>query len=144
MEQHRANAVCATCHTRIDPMGFPLENFDPTGRWRANDEGAPIDPVSTLLDGSKIEGPAALRQFLIDNKSEFVRTVTEKLFTYALGRGPEYYDAPTIRQLVRDAAAGEFRWNTVILNLVKSAPFQMRRMGDTPFLQPTVTAQANQ
>ncbi len=144
MEQHRANAVCATCHTRIDPMGFPLENFDPTGRWRKDDEGAPIDPVSTLLDGSKIDGPTALRQYLIDNKSEFVRTVVEKLFTYALGRGPEYYDAPTVRQLVRDAEAADFRWNAVILSLVKSAPFQMRRGGDVPFLQPTVTAQANQ
>lgn len=145
MEQHRANAVCATCHTRIDPMGFPLENFDPTGRWRKDDEGAPIDPVSTLNDGSKIEGPVALRQYLLENRDEYVRTVVEKLFTYALGRGPEYYDAPTVRQLVRDAEAADYRWSAVILNLVKSAPFQMRRVGDTPLLQPTtVAAQANQ
>lgn len=144
MEQHRANAVCATCHTRIDPMGFPLENFDPTGRWRKDDEGAPIDPVSTLVDGSKIEGPVALRQYLIENKGEFVRTVIEKLFTYGLGRGPEYYDGPTIRQLVREAEAADFRWNAVMLNLVKSAPFQMRRVGDAPILQPSATARTQQ
>ncbi|MGE3513368.1 MAG: DUF1592 domain-containing protein, partial [Vicinamibacterales bacterium] len=143
MEAHRANAVCATCHTRIDPMGFPLENFDPTGRWRKDDEGAPIDPVSTLIDGSRIEGPVALRQYLIDNRYEYVRTVIEKLFTYALGRGPEFYDAPTIRQLVRDAEAADYKWTSVILNLVKSAPFQMRRVGETPLLQPTMSAQAN-
>jgi len=144
MEQHRANAVCATCHTRIDPMGFPLENFDPTGRWRKDDEGAPIDPVSTLNDGSKLDGPVALRQYLLDNRDEYVRTVVEKLFTYALGRGPEFYDAPTVRQLVRDAEAADYRWTAVILSLIKSAPFQMRRVGDSPVLAPAAASQANQ
>ncbi len=144
MEQHRANAVCATCHSRIDPMGFPLEHFDATGRWRKDDMGAPIDPVSTLPDGTKVDGATSLRNYLLENRSEFVRTLTEKLFTFALGRGPEYYDAPTIRQLVRDAEAVDYRWDAVILGLVKSAPFQMRRAGDAPVISPTVTAQANQ
>ena len=144
MEQHRANAVCATCHSRIDPMGFPLENFDATGRWRKDDMGAPIDPVSTLPDGTKVAGAGALRSYLLENRGEFVRTLTEKLFTFALGRGPEYYDAPTIRQLVREAEATDYRWNSVILGIVKSAPFQMRRVGDEPISSPTVAARAHQ
>jgi hypothetical protein len=145
MEEHRANAVCATCHSRIDPLGFPLENFDPTGRWRKDDMGAPIDATSAFADGTKLDGPDALRKFLLDNRSEFVRTVVEKLFTFAIGRGPEYYDAPSVRQLVRDAEKDEYRWNSVVLALVKSAPFQMRRVGEDPVLSsPALTARADQ
>ena len=144
MEQHRANAVCATCHSRIDPMGFPLENFDPVGRWRKDDMGVPIDAISTLSDGGKIDGPNAFRQFLLDNRNEFVRTLIEKLFTFALGRGPEYYDAPTIRQLVKEAEQDDYRWSTIVLGLVKSAPFQMRRVGDAPLQPSTMTVRAGQ
>jgi hypothetical protein len=125
-------------------MGFPLENFDPVGRWRKDDMGAPIDAISTLSDGGKIDGPNAFRQFLLDNRNEFVRTLIEKLFTFALGRGPEYYDAPTIRQLVKEAEQDDYRWSTIVLSLVKSAPFQMRRVGDTPLQPSTMTAGAGQ
>jgi hypothetical protein len=129
MEQHRANPACAVCHTRMDPMGFSLENFDATGRWRtANDEaGTPIDASGVLPDGTKFEGPTGLRGILMSQPEQFVTAVTERLLTYALGRGVEYYDQPTIRKIVRGAAPGEYRWSSIILGIVKSTPFQMRR-----------------
>ncbi len=123
---HRANPACASCHARMDPLGLSLENFDAIGQWRATDAGHAIDASGVLLDGTKVDGPSQLRRALVAQKTEFVKAVTEKLLTYALGRGLEYYDAPTVRAIDRSAAADNYRWSSVILAIVKSAPFQMR------------------
>ncbi len=126
LEAHRANPVCASCHSRMDPLGLSLENFDAIGQWRTTDAGKPIDASGVLLDGTKVDGPVALRRALVAQKEQFVRTVTAKLLTYSLGRGIEYYDEPAIRAIVRNAAADDYRWSSVILGIVKSPPFQMR------------------
>jgi len=126
MEEHRANAVCATCHSRMDPLGFALENFDATGGWRTKEGGTPIDASGVLVDGTKISGPAELRKALLSHPEQFVTTVTEKLLTYALGRGVEYYDEPVVRKIVRQAAANDYRWSSLILGVIESTPFQMR------------------
>jgi len=129
LEAHRANPVCASCHARMDPLGFSLENFDAIGQWRSTDAGKAINASGVLLDGTKVEGPAALRNAFVAQKQQFVRAVTEKLLIYSLGRGTEYYDAPAVRGIVRGAAADDYRWSAVISGIVKSAPFQMRRSG---------------
>jgi hypothetical protein len=127
LEQHRANPVCASCHARMDPLGFSLENFDAIGQWRTMDGDAPINATGVLLDGTKVDGPAALRRALAAQKEQFVRTVTGKLLTYAIGREMQYADTPAIRAIVRAAAADDYRWSSTILAIVKSSPFQMRR-----------------
>ena len=127
LEQHRANPVCASCHARMDPLGFSLENFDAVGQWRTTDGNAAIDATGVLLDGTKVDGPAALRRALMARKEQFVRTVTGKLLTYASGREMEHADAPAIRAIVRAAAADDYRWSSTILAIVNSPPFQMRR-----------------
>ena len=127
LERHRTNPTCASCHARMDPLGFSLENFDAIGQWRTVDGEAPINATGVLLDGTTVDGPAALRRALVAQKEQFVRTVTGKLMTYALGREMEYFDAPAIRGIVRAAAAGDYRWSETILAIVKSTPFQMRR-----------------
>jgi mono/diheme cytochrome c family protein len=129
LEMHRANPACASCHARMDPLGFSLENFDAIGQWRTTDAGKTINASGVLLDGTQVTGPAALQHALVAQKQQFVRAVTEKLLTYSLGRGLEFYDAPAIRGIVRDAAADDYRWSAVVLGIVKSAPFQMRRSG---------------
>ena len=129
MEQHRANPVCATCHLPMDPLGFVLEHFDATGQWREDDGGLPIDAASALADGTAIDGLEAFRDYLANTqRDEYVRTVTEKLLTYAIGRGVDYYDAPAVRRIVRDAAGEDFRWSSVISGVIRSTPFQMRRV----------------
>jgi len=129
LEQHRANPVCSSCHSRMDPLGFALENFDAIGKWRttSGSDDTPIDASAELPDGTKIDGPAELRKVLASKDNQFVTTVTEKLLTYALGRGVEYYDQPAIRSIVRKAAGSDFRWSSLILGIVNSTPFQMRR-----------------
>jgi len=128
MEQHRANPACATCHNVMDPLGFALENFDGIGSWRTTDAGDPIDSSGVLPDGTPFRGPAELQRVLLESKSEqFVATATERLLTYALGRGVESYDAPAIRSIIREAAPKNYRWSSLILGIVKSTPFQMRR-----------------
>ena len=128
MVQHRENPACAVCHAPMDPIGFSLENFDAVGAWRGTSEaGTPIDATGTLPDGAAFEGPTGLRDLLLDRPDDFVGTVTEKLMGYALGRGLEYYDAPTVRKIVREAAGEDYRWSTIILGIVKSTAFQMRR-----------------
>ena len=139
MERHRENPVCASCHAPMDPLGFALENFDPIGMWRDTDSGAPIDAATTLTDGAEVDGPAGFRECLLSRSDEFLRTVTEKLLAYALGRELQYYDAPTVRQIVRDAGGDEPRWTSVVLGIVKSVPFQMRRVA-VPGETPAVTA----
>jgi hypothetical protein len=128
MSQHRANPVCATCHNMIDPAGFALENFDAIGRWRTVDESFnPIDASGALPDGTKFNGVAELRAALVRRPERFVNTVTEKLLTYALGRGLEYYDMPAVRRIVKESAADQYRFQSMILAIVKSYPFSMRR-----------------
>jgi hypothetical protein len=127
MEQHRANPVCASCHSRMDPLGFALENFDGIGRWRSNEGSTLIDSSGVLPDGTAFNGPAELRKILLSKRGEFVTTVTERLLTYALGRGLDYYDFPVLRQVLREAAPADYRWSSLILATVNSMPFQMRR-----------------
>jgi hypothetical protein len=129
MEQHRNNPVCASCHSRMDPLGFALENFDAIGRWRENDMGAAINSVISL-QGEEIAGPAAFREALLTHTDEFVRTVTEKLLIYALGRGLDYYDQPTVRQLVGRLERHESRWSALLLGIVQSPAFRMRLAPD--------------
>jgi mono/diheme cytochrome c family protein len=129
MEQHRRNPVCASCHAMMDPLGLALENFDAVGRWRTlGESAAPIDASGSLPDGTRFQGPAGLREALLQS-DRFVPTVTEKLLTYALGRGLEYYDAPAVRAIVRNAARDEYRFSSLILGVVQSAPFRMRTRG---------------
>ena len=125
LEQHRKNPVCAGCHSRMDPLGFALENFNGIGKWRTSDANTPIDASGVFPDGTKFSGPAELRNMLLKYREELVRTVIEKLLTYALGRGVEYYDMPAVRAIRRDAAP-DYRWSSVILGIAKSLPFQMR------------------
>jgi hypothetical protein len=127
MEQHRTNAVCASCHVRMDPLGFALENFDALGKWRTTSDGARVDASGVLPDGSRFDGLGGLQTFLADHRSQVVTTVTEKLLTYAVGRSVEYYDQPTIRAVVSQAAPKDYRWSAIILGIVRSTPFQMRR-----------------
>jgi len=132
MEQHRSNAVCAACHARMDPIGFALENYDGVGQWRDEDAGIRIDASGKLPDGGEFNGPAGLTQLMVTRyREDFVRTVTEKLMTYALGRGVEYYDNPTVRAIARQAAKDHYRISSLILSIVKSTPFQMRRASES-------------
>jgi hypothetical protein len=132
MQAHRANPTCAACHARMDPIGFALENYDAVGRWRDEDAGAPIDASGKLPDGTAFNGPAGLNELLLTKyRADFVRTAVEKLLTYALGRGVDYHDYPTIRSIDRDAARDNYRISSLILAIVKSTPFQMRRGSDS-------------
>jgi hypothetical protein len=129
METHRANPSCNACHGIMDPLGFALENFDAIGEWRNADRwaGTPIDASDKLVDGTAIRGPVDLRNMLMRRPDQFVQTVTEKLMTYGLGRSVEYYDMPAVRQIVRDAARDDYRFSSIVIGIVKSAPFQMRK-----------------
>jgi mono/diheme cytochrome c family protein len=126
MELHRANTVCAGCHKVMDPIGFALENFDAIGRWRTTDDGSLINPAGTLFDGSQVDGPVALRNMLASRPDVFVGVMTEKLLTYALGRGLDYSDMPAVRKIVRDAGANGFRFSALVNGVVTSPPFQMK------------------
>ncbi len=128
MEQHRANPTCSACHSRMDPIGFSLENYDGIGAWRSKDGGNPIDVSGKMPDGATFDGPAGLRNLLLTvHRDEFLATVTEKLLTYALGRGLEFYDGPAMRAIVRDAATRNSTIPALIGSVVKSPQFQMRR-----------------
>lgn len=124
---HRANPACASCHSLMDPVGFALENFDALGRWRAWEDGVPVDVTGGLPDGSQFSGPDALEEALLKRPGLFVGTLAEKLLTFALGRGIEPYDAPAVRQIIREAEQQNFRLSAVILAVVQSTPFQMRK-----------------
>ena len=128
MEQHRKNPTCNSCHRVIDPLGLALENYDVTGAWRIKDNEVPIDAVGDLYDGTKMNGPAGLRNALLKHKDAFLLSFTEHLMTYALGRRVEYYDMPAIRTIVRDAAKNDYRISSFILGVIKSSAFQMSRM----------------
>jgi len=128
MVQHRKNPVCASCHQLMDPVGLSTENFDAIGRWRTRSEaGTSIDASGGLPDGSTFTGVIGLRRALLNRPELFVATFSEKLFTYALGRGIEYYDAPAVREVVRDARKDDYRFSSIILGIVNSVPFRMRR-----------------
>ena len=131
LAQHRKNPACANCHSVIDPMGFTLENFDVIGGWRTVDEsGTPVDASGITAGGEKVEGLSGLRALLLERPEQFPRTLTEKLMSYALGRRLEYYDQPAVRGIVRDAAAQNYRWSSLILGIVKSPAFLMRAPRD--------------
>ena len=122
MQLHQANPVCASCHSRMDPLGFALENFDGLGRWRGG-----IDSSGVLPDGTTVNGPVGLRKVLLSKSDQFVATATERLLTYGLGRGVEPFDMPAVRKIVRDSAPGDYRWSQLIMGVINSTPFQMRR-----------------
>ena len=130
LEQHRANPACASCHRVMDPLGFSLENFDAIGQWRAKDHGVTVDASGMLFDGSAVSSPATLRQALMKRPQQFVGTMTERLLTYGLGRSLTYADMPTVRGIVRDAARTNYRFSSLVLAVVRSAPFQMRRVAE--------------
>ncbi len=134
MAQHRASPACSACHAKIDPLGFALENFDAVGRRRTGEDGAAgaIDASGTLPDGAPFDGPAAFRDALLREPwaTEFATTVTEKLLTYALGRGLDHGDAPAVRRILRNARADDYRWSSLILGIVESTPFRMRSAAD--------------
>jgi mono/diheme cytochrome c family protein len=127
LEQHRANPSCASCHAVMDPVGFSLENFDLIGKYRAADGGVPVNATGRLADGTALDGPASLRKALLDRKDAVASTATEKLLTYALGRRVEYFDMPAVRGIVRSAAGNDYRFSSLIVGIVKSTPFQMKR-----------------
>jgi hypothetical protein len=131
MEEHRSNPVCAACHKQMDPLGFALENFDAIGKYRTMDGDSLIDASGMLADGTQFSNPVEFRQALLAHKTEFVRNFTEKLMTYAIGRTVGYTDMPAVRAAVRDAASSDYRWASLILGVVSSEPFQMRRAAGT-------------
>jgi hypothetical protein len=130
MAAHSANKTCHACHGVLDPLGLALENFDGVGRWRDKDRfaGTPIDASANLPDGTAINGPNDLRNALLARPDQFVQTLTQKLMTYATGRTMEYHDMPTIRAIVRDAAANEYRFMALVTGIVKSPQFRMKRI----------------
>jgi hypothetical protein len=134
MELHRQSAVCASCHQRMDPLGFSLENFDALGKWRTESDGAPIDAAASLPDGTRFDGITGLRQLVASHKEDFVRTFTEKLLAYAVGRGIEPADYPAIRKIARDAAFQDYRWSAIALGIVNSPAFRMGVAGSEPVL----------
>jgi hypothetical protein len=143
MAQHRANPACFSCHAAMDPLGFALENFDATGAWRDRDRyaGTVIDATGELPDGTLIDGPDDLRDALVARSEQFVQTFTESLLMYATGRPTEYHDMPTVRGIVREAAAESYRFSSVVWGVVSSEQFRMRRV---PAAEPEVTASARE
>jgi hypothetical protein len=129
---HKANPTCATCHNIFEPMGLALENFDAVGAWRTEEEGTTIDASGTLVDGTKVTDVNDLRALTVRYQDQFARVVVEKLLTYGLGRGVEYYDMPLVRAIVHESAASKFRFSSLILGIVKSPTFQMNmKMSDS-------------
>jgi hypothetical protein len=126
LEQHRANETCARCHNLIDPVGFALENFDAVGRWRETDNDEPISATGSLADGTEFVGVAGLEEALLKRPEMFVQTLTEKLMTFALGRGLEHYDAPAVRRIISDTKKENYRFSKIVVGIAKSVPFQMR------------------
>jgi hypothetical protein len=127
LEQHRRNPTCASCHRVMDPLGFALENFDGVGEWRLKETGGMIDPSGQMSTGAAVDGPVALRKAILAQPEMFVRTLTDKLMTYGLGRGVEHKDKPIVRAVAREAAPQNYRFSSIVLGIVKSAPFQMKK-----------------
>jgi hypothetical protein len=127
VEQHRINPTCASCHSRMDPLGFSLENFDVTGKWRTRDEGGEIDASGKLPTGETFTGPQGLKNLLLSHPSQFVNATVSRLLTYALGRQLDRRDQPTVRHIMRETEAGGYRFQDIVNSVVKSVPFQMRQ-----------------
>jgi hypothetical protein len=127
LEVHRASPACAGCHRVMDPLGFAMENFDAVGAWRDREAGAPVDASGVGPDGNPISGVVELRESLMRRREAFVHTFAEKLLVYGLGRGLDHRDMPVVRGIVRDAAAQDYRFSAMIMGVVRSTPFQMRR-----------------
>jgi hypothetical protein len=127
MEEHRSNPACAACHKMMDPIGFALENFDAVGVWRTNDSGFKIDASGQMFDGAKLDGPASLRQAILNHSDSYISAFTENLLAYGMGRVLEPYDMPVVRAIRREAARNDNRFSSFVLGIVKSMPFQMRR-----------------
>jgi hypothetical protein len=133
MQEHRVRADCVQCHKLMDPIGFALENFDGIGSWRIEEAGSPVDASAEVFDGTKLNGPAELRGWLVAYSNTFAEVFAEKLLTYALGRGVEYQDMPVVRAIARDAAANDHRFSAFVLGVVRSKPFQMNmKMQEAP------------
>jgi hypothetical protein len=126
MERHRADSLCASCHTKMDPLGFALENYDAIGRWRTEDGKLPIDVSGALPNGRTFSGPVELKALLKERMPAFTRSLAEKMLTYAIGRGLEHYDMPAVRAIVRDAGRRDYRFSSLVLGIVNSVPFRMR------------------
>jgi hypothetical protein len=126
----------------MDPLGFALENFDATGKWRTSEANVPIDASGVFPDGTRFTGPAEFRRVLLGHQEQFIATLTEKLMTYALGRGVEYFDMPAIRRILRDAAPHDYRWSSLLLGIVRSQPFQLRVVPELPSSVPAQSQQA--
>ena len=116
----------------MDPIGFAMENYDGVGRWRSKEDGQPIDPKGTLFTGAAVDGVAALRAEIAKRPEVFVGVLTEKMLTYAMGRGVEYYDMPAVRKIVRDARATNYRFSSIVLGVTRSVPFQMKEISAPP------------
>jgi len=130
MEEHRRNPVCASCHSRMDPLGFGLENFNAIGAWRTEDGKFPVDASGELPDGRSFRTPGELKTLLKQDRDVFARALTEKLLTYALGRGLERYDRPTVTTITAQLPSHEYRFSALVLGIVNSLPFQMRGVGE--------------
>ena len=142
MLQHRVRADCIQCHALMDPIGFALENFDGVGLWRTDEDGTPVDASAKVFDGTAIDGPAALRKWLLEYADQFVEVVAEKLLTYALGRGVEYQDMPLVRSIARDAKRSDNRFSALVLGVVNSTPFQVNmKVQERPVPSHTVAAE---
>jgi hypothetical protein len=132
LEKHRSNAICASCHSKMDPLGFGLENYDAIGRWREAEGHIPIDASGTLPNGKPFRSPAGMMAMLVESRDAFARSITEKMLTYALGRGLERYDRPAIQSISRGLARRDFRFSGLVLEIVNSMPFNMRRVEAPP------------
>ena len=126
MIQHRVDPACSSCHARMDPIGFAMENFDAVGRWRDRDAGSPIDAFGVFPDGVKFDGMAGLKAVLLSHPEEFVSTLAGKLLMYAVGRNVQYYDQPAVRAIVKESARNNYTFASLAMGVVKSVPFQMR------------------
>ena len=126
MVQHRANPACANCHARMDPIGFAMENFDAVGKWRDQDAGKPVEVSSTLSDGTVVDGVEGVKKLILSDPERFVGAVAEKLLMYGLARNVQYFDAPAVRRIVKESAASNYTFASLVLGVAKSAPFQMR------------------
>jgi hypothetical protein len=134
METHRTDALCASCHSKMDPLGFSLENYDAVGKWRTQDGKFPIDASGKFPSGEQFNGPAEMKELLKTNMPEFTRCVAEKMLTYALGRGVESFDRITVQNLVRQTAQHDYKLQTLILGIVHSAPFEERQGQPKPIV----------
>jgi hypothetical protein len=132
MIQHRADPACASCHSRMDPIGFAMENFDAVGRWRDRDADTPIDASGAFPGGAKFEGMAGLKEALLSHPEEFVSTVAEKLLMYGIGRNVQYFDQPAVRAIVKESARDHYTFASLVVGVVKSVPFQMREAQAAP------------